>query len=330
VDPRPISDGGDGFLAVLLHYRPDLLEARARVPDPLGRSIEAAWAWDPDRRTAWVESAAAVGLRLVERGERRPLDADSAGLGRLLLTIGGLGVRRLTVGLGGSATVDGGLGMARGLGFRFEDARGRPVRRPGELDRLSRITPPGGPPPLPSVVTALADVDHPLLGPGGAAAAFGPQKGATPAQVELLHRRLERLAQVYEESYEVDVRDVPGSGAAGGLAGGLLCAGAKLVPGFEVVADELDLDDRLDGVDLVITGEGFLDEQSFEGKVVGGVTELALANGIPVLAIVGEVLGGVAIPEGLEVVSLVATFGEERAFSATHACIAEVVRRRLG
>jgi glycerate kinase len=134
---------------------------------------------------------------------------------------------------------------------------------------------------------------------------------------------------VYEESYGVDVRDVPGSGAAGGLAGGLLCAGAKLVPGFEVVADELDLDDRLEGADLVITGEGFLDEQSFQGKVVGGVTELAQANGIPVLAIVGEVLDGVAIPEGLEVVSLVATFGEERAFSATHACIAEVVRRRL-
>ena len=170
VDLRPISDGGDGFLAVLLHYHPDLLEARARVPDPLGRPIDAAWAWDPEHRAAWVESAAAIGLRLVAPGERRPLEADSAGLGRLLRTVGGLGVRRLTIGLGGSATVDGGLGMARGLGFGFEDARGRPVRRPGELVRLARIVPPAGPLPVGGGVTALADVDHPLLGPGGAAA----------------------------------------------------------------------------------------------------------------------------------------------------------------
>jgi glycerate kinase len=205
------------------------------------------------------------------------------------------------VGVGGSATTDGGLGALRAL---------------EPLSRLRGIE-----------LVVACDVRTTFV---DAAPVFAPQKGATPAQVELLRRRLERLAQVYEESYGVDVRDVPGSGAAGGLAGGLLCAGARLVPGFDVVADELDLDDRLEGADLVVTGEGFLDEQSFEGKVVGGVTELALANDVPVLAIVGEVLDGVAIPEGLEVVSLVATFGEARAWEDTTGCIEEVVRRRLG
>jgi glycerate kinase len=158
---------------------------------------------------------------------------------------------------------------------------------------------------------------------------FAPQKGASPAQVELLHRRLERLAQVYEESYGVDVRDLPGSGAAGGLAGALRCAGGSLVGGFDAVADEVDLPDRLEGVDLVVTAEGFLDEQSFEGKVVGGVHELAAAEGLPVLAVVGEVLAGVAVPEGLEVVSLVERFGEQRALEETTACIEEVVAERL-
>jgi glycerate kinase len=162
-----------------------------------------------------------------------------------------------------------------------------------------------------------------------AARVFAPQKGATPAQVELLHRRLERLAQVYAETYGVDVLDVPGAGAAGGLAGGLLCAGARLVAGFDVVADELDLDDRVEGADLLVTAEGFLDEQSFEGKVVGGVAELGAAEGVPVLAVVGEVVAGLRLPEGLEVVSLVARFGPERAQEDTVACIEEAVAERL-
>jgi glycerate kinase len=163
-----------------------------------------------------------------------------------------------------------------------------------------------------------------------AARVFAPQKGATPAQVELLHRRLERLAQVYEESYGIDVRDVPGSGAAGGLAGGLAAVGATLVPGFDVVADELDLHDTLERADLVVTGEGFLDEQSFAGKVVGGVAELAADAGVPVLAVVGEVLPDVTLPAGVTVVSLVERFGEERARSDTAACVEDAVREHLG
>jgi glycerate kinase len=162
-----------------------------------------------------------------------------------------------------------------------------------------------------------------------AAPLFAPQKGATPSQVELLRRRLERLAQVYEQDYGVDVRSVPGAGAAGGLAGGLLCAGAKLVSGFELIADELDLHETIEGADLVVTAEGFLDEQSFEGKVVGGVLDIASANDVPVLAVVGEVVDGVTLPDGLTVISLVERFGDERARHETLRCIEAAVRDPL-
>jgi glycerate kinase len=162
-----------------------------------------------------------------------------------------------------------------------------------------------------------------------AARTFAPQKGASPAQVELLHRRLERLVQVYERTYGIDVTTLVGAGAAGGLAGGLAMAGATLVSGFDVVADELDLHDRIDAASLVVTGEGLLDEQSFDGKVVGGVCELAASAGVPVLAVVGDVLEGVSVPPGLEVLSLTAEVGEERAWGDVAAAVEEVLTRRL-
>jgi glycerate kinase len=156
-----------------------------------------------------------------------------------------------------------------------------------------------------------------------AAPIFAPQKGASAAQVELLRRRLERLAQVYRDEHGVDVTDLPGSGAAGGLAGGLAALGARLVPGFDLVADEVELLDRVEGADLVVTGEGFLDAQTFEGKVVGGVVELAGVSNVPVVAVAGEVFDGV--DARVETVSLVARFGEDRALTDTAACIEEAV-----
>jgi glycerate kinase len=156
-----------------------------------------------------------------------------------------------------------------------------------------------------------------------AAEVFAPQKGATPAQVELLRRRLDRLAQVYLAEHGVDVTGLEGAGAAGGLAGGLAAAGARLVPGFELVADEVELYEHLERADLVITAEGFLDAQSFEGKVVGGVASLAAEAGVPVVAIAGEVFDDVE--ERIEAVSLVKRFGEDRARKDTIACIEEVV-----
>lgn len=292
-DELPVADGGEGTLDVLGGANRSTI-----VTGPLGDDVDAAWRYG---RTAVIEMALASGLALLESPEANdPVAASTAGTGELIASAVDAGCKRIIVGVGGSATTDGGLGALRAL---------EPLSRLRGIELIVAC----------DVRTTFVD----------AATVFAPQKGATPAQVELLRRRLERLAQVYEDAYGVDVRDVPGSGAAGGLAGGLLCAGARLVPGFEVVADELDLDERVEGADLVITAEGFLDDQSFEGKVVGGVTELALANDVPVLAVVGEVLEGVRVPDGLEVVSLVATFGEARAWTETAACIEQVVRSRL-
>ena len=293
-DAVPVADGGEGTLEVL--GGPN---RTATVTGPLGDPVQAAWRYGG--RTAVVEMARASGLELVGGAEGNDVVAAATyGTGELIGAAVELGCRRVIVGVGGSATVDGGLGAVRAL---------------EPLARLRGVE-----------IVVACDVRTPFL---DAARIFGPQKGASPAQVELLGRRLARLAQVYERSYGVDVRPLVGGGAAGGLAGGLAAIGASLVPGFDLVADELDLADRLDGADLAVTGEGFLDEQSFEGKVVGGMAELAAAAGVPVLAVVGEVLEGMSLPDGLEVVSLVETCGEERARTDTAACVEEVVAGRL-
>jgi glycerate 2-kinase len=294
VDEVPLADGGEGTLDVL--GGPN---RTTTVTGPLGDAVAAPWRFAG--RGAVIEMARASGLELVGGPEGNdPVAATSSGTGELLSAAVDAGCRRIVVGVGGSASTDGGLGAVRAL---------EPLARLRGVELVVAC----------DVRTRFVD----------AAAVFAPQKGASPAQVELLRRRLERLADVYLRSYGVDVRQLDGSGAAGGLAGGLAAAGARLVPGFDLVADEVDLADRLDGTDLVVTGEGFLDEQSFEGKVVGGVAALAAGAGVPVLAVVGRVLDGVALPEGVEVVSLVDAVGEERALADTSAAVEEVVAARL-
>jgi glycerate 2-kinase len=293
-DEVPLADGGEGTLEVL--GGPN---RTTTVTGPLGDPVRAAWRFAG--RSAVVEMARASGLELVGGPEGNdPIAATSSGTGELLAAAVDAGCRRIVLGVGGSASTDGGLGAVRAL---------EPLARLRGVDLIVAC----------DVRTRFVD----------AAPVFAPQKGASPAQVELLRRRLERLADVYFHNYGVDVRDLEGSGAAGGLAGGLVAAGARLVPGFDLVADEVDLHDRLDGADLVVTGEGFLDEQSFEGKVVGGVAAVAAAAGVPVLAVVGRVLDGVAVPDGVEVVSLVDAVGEDRATGATPAAVEEVVAGRL-
>jgi glycerate kinase len=245
--------------------------------------------------TAVIEMARASGLLLAGGPEANdPLRASTAGTGELIVAALEAGARRIVVGVGGSATTDGGLAALRA------------VQSKGRLAGVELIV-------ACDVTTTFVD----------AAATYGPQKGATDAQVALLARRLERLAQVYVEDFGVDVRDLEGSGAAGGLAGGLAAMGAVLVPGFDLVADLIDLEDRLEGADLVVTGEGFVDEQSFQGKVVGGVLELADAAGVPALVVAGELLVGV--PPPARAVSLVERFGQERAMADAAACVREVV-----
>jgi glycerate kinase len=293
-DEVPLADGGEGTLEVL--GGPN---RATTVTGPLGDAVAASWRFAG--RLAVVEMARASGLELVGGPQGNdPIAATSSGTGELIAAAVDAGCRRIVLGVGGSASTDGGLGAVRAL---------EPLARLRGVELVVAC----------DVRTRFVD----------AAPVFAPQKGASAAQVELLRRRLERLADVYLHNYGVDVRALEGSGAAGGLAGGLAVAGARLVPGFDLVADEVDLHDRLEGADLVVTGEGFLDEQSFEGKVVGGVAGLAAGAGVPVLAVVGRVLDGVAVPDGVEVVSLVDTVGEERAVGDTAAVVEEVVAGRL-
>ena len=287
----PLADGGEGFLEVL--GGPNRV---ATVTGPLGERVDAAWRLD--RGVAIIEMATAAGLALVGGAEGTdPVAASTTGVGELIGLAVESGARRVLVGVGGSATTDGGLGALKAL---------HPTARLRGIDLVVAC----------DVRTRFVD----------AATVFAGQKGATPAQVELLRRRLERLAQVYLFEHGLDVLELEGAGAAGGLAGGLAAIGARLVSGFELVADELELEERIEEVDLVITGEGFLDEESFDGKVVGGVAELAASAGVPCLAVVGEVVHPLPeLPEGLTVVSLVERFGAERALADPCGCAVEAV-----
>ncbi len=280
----PMSDGGDGFLAAVRRYRPEVLAVSARVRDPAGRAISALWGWHPEEGVAYLESAAAIGIHLVDREARDPLRATSAGLGGLLRAAAGLSPSEIVIGLGGSATVDGGLGMALELGFRFEDDAGNRLLRPIDLPRLARIVPPD----VRSLergirILALADVTSPLHGSGGAAQAFGPQKGAGPEAVEQLVAGLERL----EEAWRADLgapRDLgrrPGAGAAGGLGAALAAfLGAELAPGSEWCAELAGLGEALRGAAGVVTAEGRFDRHSLRGKATGHVLALARAAGV--------------------------------------------------
>lgn len=291
-DQVPMADGGEGTL--------DALGGPNRssvVTGPLGDAVDAPWRLKGD--LAVVEMARASGLDLVGGPTANdPIAASTYGTGELIAAATEAGARRVIVGAGGSATTDGGLGALRAL---------YPLQRLRGVELVVAC----------DVRTTFVD----------AAEVFAAQKGAGPAQVELLRRRLERLAQVYLDDHGVDVRPFAGGGAAGGLAGGLAAIGASLVEGFDAVAEEVALDDIIDGADLVVTGEGFLDEQSFEGKVVGGIARQAAELGVPVLAIAGEVFDHVG--ERIEAISLVERFGDDRARADPAGCVETVVREVL-
>jgi glycerate kinase len=229
-----------------------------------------------------------------------PIAATTAGTGELIDRALDAGAKRIIVGLGGSATSDGGFGAVRSI---------------AGIARLANVE-----------LLVACDVTTRF---GDAAAVFGPQKGASPAQVRLLTNRLTRLAEMYAEEFGTDVTDIPGGGAAGGLGGALAAVGGRLVPGVELVADELDLFDHLDGADLVVTGEGRLDATSFDGKVVGGVLEIAAAEGIPVAAVVGDIADDTEIDGLRSVASLVERFGHDRAVNEPKACVEAATRSLL-
>jgi len=295
----PLADGGDGLLAAFageVH--------RDEVTGPLGEPVLAEWklvpkSADHDRPTAVIEMANASGLSIAGgQDSNDPIEASTAGTGQLILRAISLGAAQVVVGCGGSATTDGGSGA---LGVIGSVGTLRGVELVAACD----------------VTTRFRD----------AARVFGPQKGATPEQVELLTMRLDRLASRYREEFGVDVTSLPGAGAAGGLAGGLAALGARITSGFELVAEFVGLDDMLASADLVMTGEGYLDRQSFYGKVVGGVMA-HVAGRVPILCVVGDAASDLD-PVDIEIVSLVARVGSERARSEVLDLIEQVVAEHL-
>jgi glycerate kinase len=293
----PLADGGEGTL-VAIAAAGGWEWQTTHATDPIGRPVAARWLRSADGNRAVVELAEASGLSRLTSAERDPVGASTRGTGDVLRAVLDAGIRTITLGIGGSATTDGGAGILRALGAVIDDGGGELEPADVDLNALDRR--------LAEVDLRIAcDVTNPLLGPTGAAATYGPQKGASPAQVATLDAALERFAGALAAATGRDERVTPGSGAAGGTSFGLLSIGAsfrsvRLVPGVEVVMAETGLREKLAGADLVITGEGRIDAQTAFGKTALGVAQLAYKAGVACIAV-----GGGVTPEGAEALAAV-------------------------
>jgi glycerate kinase len=297
----PMADGGEGTAEVICNARGGSW-VQCKAHDPLGREIDVRYAWIGDEKLAVMEMSEASGMRRLSESERDPLRTTTFGVGEMILDTVSRGASEIIIGLGGSATNDGGSGMARALGFRFFADMKELTGPVSELAKLTRIetpiaagvspansrTQPTRLPPQLKIIAAV-DVKNPLLGTNGATRVFGPQKGATKDELEVLERSLTRLADVVAKEFGVDYRNDPGAGAAGGLGFGLMsfCA-AKIRPGFDVVAEAVGLEAKIEDADIVISGEGSLDRQTLEGKTPAGVARLARKLRKRVFAMVGR------------------------------------------
>src|ERR1043166_6670085 len=287
IDIVPLADGGEGTAEVISQALGSSWLS-CKTHDPIGREIEARYGWIAEEKLAIMEMSEAAGMRRLLPTELDPLRANTFGVGEMLLAATSRGAREIIIGLGGSATNDGGFGMARALGYRFDCEREHEQEH--EVGRLIYLVNIGKTEELvlPKIIAAV-DVRNPLLGENGATRVFGPQKGATPDKIDVLERALTRLADVVAEQFGFDYRNEPGAGAAGGLGFGLMSfCDAKVRPGFDVVAEAVGLENKMKDVDLVITGEGSLDRQTLEGKTPAGVARLARKLGKRVFAIVGR------------------------------------------
>ncbi|HEU0273733.1 MAG TPA: glycerate kinase [Candidatus Udaeobacter sp.] len=284
----PMADGGEGTAEAICEARGGSW-LKCKAHDPLGREIEAHYAWIEDGRLAVMEMSETAGMRRVAENERDPIRASTFGVGEMILNAANRAAEEIIIGLGGSATNDGGWGMAAALGFRFcyEHKQAGDKKRVSDLVNLGRLERPQDL-KLPKIIAAV-DVRNPLLGKNGATRVFGPQKGAGQEELNVLEQALARLADVVAEDFGFDYRDKPGAGAAGGLGFGLMSfCGATVRPGFDVVAEAVGLESKMKGADIVITGEGSLDRQTLEGKTPAGIAILARKLSTKVFAIVGR------------------------------------------
>ena len=291
----PMADGGDGTVQAIIDATGGRF-VRAAVHDPLGRAMSARYGLAAGGRTAVIEMAAASGLVLLRPSERNPLKTTTRGTGDLVRAALRRDAKKVLVGIGGSATNDGGMGMAHALGIRFLDARGRELPEGGgALGRLARIDASRR---LAAIgrarIEVACDVDNPLTGPRGATRIYARQKGATAAMIRTLEANMKHFAQIVHRDLGIDVSGMPGAGAAGGLGAGLMAfLGAALRPGVDMVSDAIGLRRKLAGCDLVITGEGRTDGQTVFGKAPMGVLREARELGIPVVLIAGSTGEGV-------------------------------------
>ncbi len=305
----PMSDGGDGFADIL----GGLLKAEAQsteTVDAAHRPCISSWYWLPSSRTAIVESARTIGLALLPPKQFHPFELDTFGLAAVMRAAAEKGALHCVLGIGGSATNDGGFGMARGLGWEFLNTSAKPIERWTDLHGLAEIRSPAVHLPFETVVAV--DVANPLLGPTGCTRVYGPQKGLRPEDFNLAEGCLERLADVLQQ-LKLDHAKTPGAGAAGGLGYGLMCfAKAKAQSGFAIFAEYAELRRRIQWADIVITAEGAIDESTLMGKGVGAIASLCRQLNVPCLG-----LAGVMNCKGASV------------FTATHAIAPELATQEL-
>ncbi|MFN8257915.1 MAG: glycerate kinase [Bacteroidales bacterium] len=283
----PVSDGGEGFLDVMVSGSGGM-KFLFPVHDALMRKIEAGIGFDANGKTAFIEMASASGLELIKADERNPLISTTFGTGELIKHAIDKRCTKILMGIGGSATNDGGAGMATALGARFLDKNGKELPQGGGfLHLLHSIDLSAFPDKVPEILVAC-DVSNPLTGKNGASEVYGPQKGATPEMVKLLDKNLKHFAEILRNQLNIDIEHFEGSGAAGGLGGGLKAfLNAKLVNGFSLVDETLNIDQKIADSDIVITAEGRMDAQTLNGKVPFGIAKIAAKYGKPVIGVTG-------------------------------------------
>jgi glycerate kinase len=323
IETIPVADGGEGTADVIRHTCGGE-RVKCTAHDAIGREIDANYIWRGKLATTFMEMSTAAGLWRIDPKDRDLLRADTFGVGEMIKDAVRRGAQEILIGLGGSATNDGGFGMARALGFQFL-ANEHEIETPAELVNLARIKAPTR--RFSVTITAAVDVRNPLLGPRGATRIFGPQKGGTPDELNTLESGLTRLADIVTRDLGCDFRDKPGAGAAGGLGFGLMSfCGATVRSGFGVVAEFIRLKDAIAKADVVITGEGRLDEQSLEGKAPAGVARLAREAGKRVFAIVGQASQEKKVREVFDGIRELAGPGVDQRESI--ACAPELLRTR--
>lgn len=288
---RPMSDGGDGFLEVMVnHYSADIIDAS--TTDPLDRRISAQWGWVESERLGIIEMARASGMAVLSKEELDPLAASSKGTGKLVRDALRHGARHILVGLGGTATVDGGMGIAEALGIRFFDNAGNLLSSRGaNLAKINRFDAAPAVEMLQDIrIDLITDVNNPLLGRNGAVPVFAPQKGATPSQMDKLEHGMGNLSKVIYKMTGKDISQLRGTGAAGGTAGTLYALfGASIQPGAKFIAEMIGLKKAMINADLALTAEGKMDSQTLSGKAPAVVAEIAKNQNVPCVAIAGDI-----------------------------------------